>query len=48
MLEAVRRKSPESFFIDASTNKVYGRMEDIGVVERNGRYEYRDLPGGVR
>jgi len=22
-------------------------MEDIGVVERNGRYEYRDLPGGV-
>jgi CDP-paratose 2-epimerase len=47
VLEAVRRQSPESFFIDASTNKVYGKMEDIGVVERNGRYEYRDLPGGV-
>jgi CDP-paratose 2-epimerase len=47
VLEAVRRQSPESFFIDASTNKVYGKMEEIGVVERNGRYEYRDLPGGV-
>jgi CDP-paratose 2-epimerase len=47
VLEAVRLKSPESFFINASTNKVYGRMEDVGVVERNGRYEYRDLPNGV-
>jgi CDP-paratose 2-epimerase len=47
MLEAVRNKSPESFFITASTNKVYGKMDDVGVVERNGRYEYRDLAAGV-
>ena len=47
MLEAVRRQSPRTFFINASTNKVYGRMEDLGVVERNGRYEYADLPCGV-
>jgi len=47
VLEAVRDKSPESFFIDASTNKVYGRMEHVGVVERNGRYAYRDLPDGA-
>jgi len=47
MLEAVRKGSPDSFFINASTNKVYGKMEEIGTVERNGRYEYRDLPGGV-
>ena len=47
VLEAVRLKSPDSFFINASTNKVYGKMEDIGVVERNGRYEYLDLPNGV-
>lgn len=47
MLEAVRRKSPKTFFINASTNKVYGRMEDLGVVERNGRYEYGDLADGV-
>ena len=47
VLEAVRTKSPESFFITASTNKVYGKMDDLGVVERNGRYEYSDLPNGV-
>lgn len=47
LLEAVRLESPRSFFINASTNKVYGKMEQIGVVERNGRYEYRDLPEGV-
>src|SRR5262249_41516325 len=23
------------------------KMDDVGVVERNGRYEYRDLPGGA-
>lgn len=47
MLEAVRKQSPETFFINASTNKVYGKMEEVGVSERNGRYEYRDLPNGV-
>ncbi len=47
MLEAVRRKSPGTFFIYAATNKVYGRMEDLGVLERDGRYEYGALPGGV-
>ena len=47
ILDAVRLKSPDSFFINASTNKVYGKMEDLDVVERNGRYEYRDLPTGV-
>jgi CDP-paratose 2-epimerase len=47
VLEAVRQHSPESFVINASTNKVYGKMEDVGTVERNGRYEYRDLPTGV-
>ena len=47
LLEAVRLHSPETFFINASTNKVYGKMEDLGVVERNGRYEYEDLLSGV-
>jgi len=47
ILEAVRNHSPESFFINASTNKVYGKMEEVGVEERNGRYEYATLPGGV-
>ena len=47
MLEAVRLHSPATFFINASTNKVYGKMEQHGVVERNGRYEYKNLLGGV-
>ena len=47
VLDAVRTKSPESFFINASTNKVYGKLDDIRVVERNGRYEFSDLPNGV-
>jgi CDP-paratose 2-epimerase len=47
LLEAVRAQAPEAFFIYACTNKVYGGMEDLGVVSRNGRYEYEDLPGGV-
>ncbi|MGH1542064.1 MAG: GDP-mannose 4,6-dehydratase [Arenicella sp.] len=47
VLEAIRLHSPDSFFINASTNKVYGKMDDLNVVERNGRYEYDDLVAGV-
>ena len=47
VLEAVRRHSPETFFIYASTNKVYGKMHNVAVVERNGRHEYQDLTDGV-
>jgi len=47
VLEAVRIHSPETFILNASTNKVYGKMEGVKVVERNGRYEYQDLIHGV-
>ena len=47
LLEAVRVHSPESFFIYASTNKVYGGMEDVAVVEEEKRYRYRDFPEGL-
>ena len=47
LLEAVRRFCPEALFIFASTNKVYGSLEDITVVERDGRYEWADFPEGV-
>ena len=47
MLEAVRLASPGSLFLYASTNKVYGKMHDVAVVERNGRYEYELLTQGV-
>jgi len=47
LLEAVRQFCPEAFFIYASTNKVYGGMEETKIVERHGRYEYAALPDGV-
>jgi CDP-paratose 2-epimerase len=52
VLEAVRLGLPKSAkgrpaFFYSSTNKVYGGMEDIRVVEKGGRYQYRDLPKGI-
>ena len=47
VLETARQMSPAPVFLYASTNKVYGGMESVGVVERSSRYEYRDLPLGV-
>ncbi|MGQ9631407.1 MAG: NAD-dependent epimerase/dehydratase family protein [bacterium] len=45
--EAVRRSKSKPILIYSSTNKVYGGMEGTKIVERNGRYEYENLPNGV-
>jgi CDP-paratose 2-epimerase len=48
VLEAVRTAAgghPAVFY--SSTNKVYGNLEHIRVVERNGRYTYEDRPFGI-
>ena len=47
LLEATRMASPDAFFQFASTNKVYGKMEGVGVINNNGRYEYEDRPEGI-
>lgn len=47
VLEAVRRVAPPPLVLFTSTNKVYGRMEDIAVVARADRYEFRDFPDGI-
>jgi len=47
LLESVRQHSPEAALIYASTNKVYGEMVDLNIIERDGRYVYQDLPEGV-
>lgn len=47
VLEAARRLPKLRAFLFSSTNKVYGGMEDVGVVERNGRYAYASLDQGV-
>lgn len=46
-LEAARASGKKPIFLYTSTNKVYGEMENIPVVEENGRYGYKDLPFGA-
>ena len=46
-LEAARRARSGPVFLYASTNKVYGGMDDVAVVEEPTRWAFRDLPEGV-
>jgi CDP-paratose 2-epimerase len=55
LLEAVRevygasssKKVKLPFVIFSSTNKVYGGMEGVRVIEKNGKYGYRDFKRGI-
>ena len=47
VLEAVRHHAPGAVFIYTSTNKVYGGMEDVRIVEEENRYGYADYPAGI-
>lgn len=47
VLEAVRHNAPKAALLYASTNKVYGGMEEVGIVRRGQRYEYADYPFGI-
>ncbi len=42
-LEAARLSGRNPFFVYASTNKVYGGMEDVKIVEEATRWRYADL-----
>ena len=44
---AARDAGTDPVFIYASTNKVYGGMEEIAIEERDNRYAYRDFPQGI-
>lgn len=46
VLEAARASGRDPIFIYASTNKVYGGMEDVALVENATRWRYRDLTNG--
>lgn len=46
VLEAVRSLAPRAVFLYASTNKVYGGMEDVRIERRGERWAYADLPEG--
>jgi CDP-paratose 2-epimerase len=46
-VEAARLVADDPIFIYASTNKVYGGMEKLAVVEQDTRYWYQDKPLGI-
>ena len=47
VLEAARLAGHQSIVVFTSTNKVYGAMEDVAVVENETCYELRDYPNGI-
>jgi CDP-paratose 2-epimerase len=47
VLEAARLSGRRPILLYASTNKVYGGMEDVAVVETASGYAYRDYPHGI-
>lgn len=47
MLEAARLVADNPIFIYSSTNKVYGSLEGVGIVEGSRRYRYEALPCGI-
>ena len=47
MLEALRQVNPEALLLYTSTNKVYGRMEEVSVVDTGSSYAFSDFPEGI-
>lgn len=47
LLEAIRLHAPNASLINASTNKVYGGLEQLAIDEKETRYAYRDYPNGI-
>ena len=47
VLEAVRLEVPAAAVLYASTNKVYGGMEEVGIVRTGNRYAYADYTHGI-
>lgn len=47
VLEAARANGKSPIVLFSSTNKVYGGMEDVAIIEKDGMYVYRDFPEGI-
>ncbi len=47
VLEALRKTSSSAVLIYSSTNKVYGGLEDVIVLEEESKYAFKDYPFGV-
>ncbi len=47
LLESLRKEKANTILIFTSTNKVYGEMKNIPLVEKERRYAFKDLPEGI-
>ena len=47
ILESARKFSPKAFIAYSSTNKVYGDLNSLEIVETNTRYKHKDFPYGL-
>jgi CDP-paratose 2-epimerase len=47
VLEAVRLVCPDAALIYASSNKVFGKMEEVAIAEEPTRYRYANFPNGI-
>ena len=47
VLEAIRKHSPQTILLNASTNKVYGKLGELKVQESDQRYSLPELAQGV-
>jgi len=47
LLEAVRGNGERPIILFASTNKVYGGMDDIEVIEKTNRFDFKNYPFGI-
>lgn len=47
IIEAMRSQGSKAILIYASTNKVYGGMEEITIVEGEEHYYYKDMKNGI-
>lgn len=47
LLESARLSERDPIVLYASTNKVYGGMEEVKIIEEETRYRYENLPFGV-
>lgn len=47
VLEAMRQFDIKAPLLYASTNKVYGKMDTIQIIEEENRYAYQDYPQGI-
>ena len=47
LLESIRKYSPNTTMINASTNKVYGSLDDYDLIEMDLSYKFKSHPNGI-